>query len=237
MTYLRRSHERGHVDLGWLDSRHSFSFGSYHDPRHIGFATLRVINEDRVVPGQGFPTHGHRDMEILTYVLEGALEHRDSLGNGSVITSGEVQRMTAGRGIRHSEFNASQTEPVRFLQMWVLPEATGLTPGYEQKRFAADALEDRLQLLASRSGHDGSVKVHQAVDLYASRAGAGHVERFAAPRPMALWLQVVEGRLEVLDETLESGDGFGIEAADGLDIKVLEASHYLLYQFDARRSP
>jgi redox-sensitive bicupin YhaK (pirin superfamily) len=232
MTYLRRSDERGHVNLGWLDSRHSFSFGSYHDPQHMGFATLRVINEDRVAPGQGFGTHGHRDMEILTYVLEGALEHRDSLGNGSVIRPGDVQRMSAGRGIRHSEFNASKTDVVRFLQMWVLPETANLEPGYEQKHFAKDALENQLRLVASRSGHDGSIKIHQAVDLYASHATAGHVQHFAAENPVALWLQVAAGRLEVRGETLTAGDGLGVDGIERLDIRALEASHYLLYRFN-----
>jgi redox-sensitive bicupin YhaK (pirin superfamily) len=198
----------------------------------MGFATLRVINEDRVAPGQGFGAHAHRDMEILTYVLEGALEHRDSLGNGSVIRPGDVQRMTAGRGISHSEFNASQTQPVRFLQMWVLPEAYGLTPGYEQKHFPPDTLANQLRLVASRSGHHGSITIHQAVEVYASRASAGHLERFAAESPVALWLQVAEGRLEALGETLGAGDGLGVEDVQNLEIRALEASHYLLYQFN-----
>jgi len=237
MNHLRRSNERGHVNLGWLDSRHTFSFGNYHDPRHMGFATLRVINEDRVAPGQGFGAHGHRDMEILTYVLEGALEHRDSLGNGSVIRPGDVQRMTAGSGIRHSEFNASQSDPVRFLQMWVLPDAADLTPGYEQKHFAPGELENQLRLIASRSGDEGSVSLHQAVAVYASRPGAGHVEDVTAERPVAYWLQNIEGRLEVNGRTLDAGDGLGVEAADHLQISALEDGHYLLYRFDDGRTP
>lgn len=232
MTYLRRSDERGHVNLGWLDSRHTFSFGNYHDPQHMGFAALRVINEDRVTPGQGFGTHGHRDMEILTYVLDGALEHRDSLGNGSVIRPGDIQRMTAGRGIRHSEFNGSQTEPVHFLQMWVLPEAADLTPDYEQRHFAPEMLENRLRLIASREGRDGSVRIHQAVDLYASRARAGHVEAVQIEQPAALWLQVAEGRLEADGETLEAGDGLGLEGVEHLELRALTGSHYLLYRFN-----
>ncbi|MGE0622063.1 MAG: pirin family protein [Pseudomonadales bacterium] len=236
MTYLRRSDERGHVNLGWLDSRHTFSFGNYHDPRHMGFATLRVINEDRVVPGEGFGAHGHRDMEILTYVLDGALEHRDSLGNGSVIRPGDVQRMTAGRGIRHSEFNASSSEPVHFLQMWVLPEAEQLTPGYEQKHFAPEMLRDQLRLIASRDGDEGSVSIHQAVDLYASHASTGHVEEVAIDTPVEFWLQVVAGRLEVAGETLAAGDGLGLEGVEHLEIRALEDSHYLLYRFNDGRT-
>jgi redox-sensitive bicupin YhaK (pirin superfamily) len=170
---LRRAEDRGHADFGWLDSRHTFSFGEYFDPRHMGFGPLRVINDDRVAGGAGFPTHPHRDMDIISYVLEGALEHKDTLGNSSVIRPGEVQRMSAGTGIRHSEYNASDREPVHFLQIWIIPERQGLTPGYEQKSFPEVDKRDRLRLVASRDGRDGAITVHQDVDLYATLLSAG----------------------------------------------------------------
>src|SRR5262245_19874399 len=158
---LRKAQDRGRADFGWLDSRHSFSFGHYHDPAHMGFGPLRVINDDRVAPGGGFPTHPHADMEIISYVLEGALEHKDSLGTGSAIRPGDVQRMSAGSGVRHSEFNASKTEPVHFLQIWVIPEKNGIEPSYEQKAFSAAEKRGKLRLVGSRDGRDGSVTIHQ----------------------------------------------------------------------------
>ena len=168
MITIRPAQARGAVNVGWLDSRHTFSFGEYYDPSHMGFATLRVINEDKVIPGKGFPTHGHRDMEIITYVLAGALEHKDSIGTGSIIRPGDVQRMSAGTGIRHSEFNASSTEPVHFLQIWMLPDQTGIEPSYEQKTFAEAERRGNLRLVGSRDGRDGSITIHQNVDLYAT---------------------------------------------------------------------
>ena len=207
MIRIRRSGERRHFDHGWLDTRHTFSFGDYHDPAHMGFRALRVINEDRVQPGKGFPTHGHRDMEIVTYVVAGALEHRDSLGTGSIIRPGEVQRMSAGTGITHSEFNASPTEPLHFLQIWILPERTGLRPGYEQKAFPASERTGGLRLVASRNGADGSVTVHQDVRLYLTTLGAGvRAEHALAPGRHA-WLQVVSGALDANEQELEAGDG------------------------------
>ena len=169
MNTIRSAAERGQSRLGWLDSRHTFSFGNYYDPAHMGFGALRVINEDRVQPGKGFGTHSHRDMEILSWVLDGALEHRDSMGTHGVIRPGELQRMSAGTGVTHSEFNASASEPVHFLQIWLLPEREGLAPSYAQRAFASADLEDRLHLIASHDGRDGSIKVHQDVNLYASR--------------------------------------------------------------------
>ena len=168
MLKIRRADERGRTDFGWLDSRHSFSFGHYYDPAHMGFGPLRVINDDRVTPGAGFPTHPHGNMEIVSYVLDGALAHKDSLGTGSVIRPGDVQRMSAGSGIRHSEFNASASEPVHFLQIWIVPETEGLAPSYEQKRFSAEEKRGKLRLVASRDGRDGSVTIHRDVDLYAT---------------------------------------------------------------------
>src|SRR5947208_2815335 len=166
MFHLRQAAERGHFNHGWLDTYHTFSFGDYYDPTHMGFRALRVINEDRVAPGQGFGMHGHRDMEIVTIVLEGALEHRDSLGNGEVLRPGELQRMSAGTGIRHSEFNPSPTEPVHLYQIWLWPRAQGLTPSYEQKPFDSKQKRDRLQLVAAPDGRDGSLTIHQDAELY-----------------------------------------------------------------------
>lgn len=184
MLYLRDRHERGHSNLGWLDSYFSFSFSNYYDPNHMGFRALRVINDDRIAPGAGFPTHGHRDMEIVTYVLQGSLEHKDSLGTGSVITPGEIQRMTAGSGIAHSEYNHSQEEPVHLLQIWILPEKSGLEPGYEQKPTGILDHPGQLQLIASRDGRDGSVLVHQDLSLYAAKLNAGDAVNYP-------WQQVV----------------------------------------------
>ena len=227
MIALRKSSERGHANHGWLDSYHSFSFADYHDPRHMGFSVLRVINEDRVAPGTGFPTHGHRDMEIVTYVLEGALDHKDSLGNGSTIRPGEVQRMSAGRGVRHSEFNPSDSEPVHLLQIWILPDRAGHAPGYEQKHFNPAELEGRLRLVASPNGHDGSVTIHQDARLYATRLdGAASVSHALAPGRRA-YVQVARGAVTLNDVPLSAGDGAGIEneslvaLASGKDAEVL----------------
>jgi len=229
MHYLRPAAERGQASFGWLDSRHSFSFGNYFDPRHLGFAPLRVINEDRVAPGRGFDTHGHRDMEILTVVLDGALAHRDSLGNGSLITPGEVQRMTAGSGIRHSEFNASEKAPVHFLQIWIEPEATGLAPGYAQQRFDPAGRHNRLQLWASRSGRDGSLELHQDADLFGGRLDAGHALLHPVAPTRRLWLQVVAGRLAANGIALTTGDGLGLSDVDRLDLQALADSEVLLF--------
>jgi len=210
MMTLRLAEDRGHTRLDWLDSRHSFSFDSYHDPRHMGFRVLRVINEDRVAPGQGFPTHAHRDMEIISYVLEGGLEHRDSLGTGSVIRPGDVQRMSAGTGVRHSEFNASPSEPVHFLQIWIEPATSGIAPGYEQKAFSDEDKRGRLRLVASPDGADGSVTIHQDARAYATRLAPGvEVVHRLAPGRHA-WVQVARGALSLGGQRLGQGDGAAV---------------------------
>jgi redox-sensitive bicupin YhaK (pirin superfamily) len=207
MISIRRAADRGSTRLAWLDSRHTFSFADYYDAAHMGFGALRVINEDRVPRGGGFATHGHRDMEILTWVLEGALAHRDSLGNGSVVRPGEMQRMSAGTGIRHSEFNASETAPVHFLQIWVVPDRQGLVPGYEQKAFDADELADRLRLIASADGRDGSVTVHQDVAVYAATMAKGRRLSHRLTSGRRAWVQVTGGALLLGDLLLAPGDG------------------------------
>ena len=225
MIKMRKAHDRGHANHGWLDSWHTFSFADYHDPRHMGFSALRVINEDRVIPGEGFPTHPHRDMEIITYVLEGALEHKDSLGTGSVIHPGEVQRMSAGTGIRHSEFNHSQSEPVHFLQIWILPDRQGVQPGYEQKRIGLDG---RLRLVASPDGRDESVTIHQDAHVYAARLNGDEVTHMLAPGRRA-WLQVARGTVKLNGSTLYAGDGAGIENEPALQLTADGSAEVLLF--------
>ena len=229
MVRIRPAEARGHVQLGWLDSRHSFSFGHYYDPAQMGFGPLRVINEDRVAPGAGFPTHGHRDMEILSYVMEGALEHRDSIGTGSVIRPGEVQRMTAGKGIRHSEYNPSQEEPVRFLQIWVEPEREGLAPSYEQKAFPEEERRNRLRLVASRDGREGALTVHQDISLYSSLLDGGETLVHPLNAGRGAWLQLVRGRVTVNGKTLVAGDGAALAETPDVIIEGAEDSELLLF--------
>jgi redox-sensitive bicupin YhaK (pirin superfamily) len=207
MLRIRRSDERGHFDHGWLDTRHTFSFGDYHDRRFMGFRDLRVINEDRVRPGEGFGTHGHRDMEILSYVLDGGLAHKDSMGNGSVIRAGDLQYMSAGTGVRHSEFNASPTDPVHFMQIWILPSEENQPPRYDQKTFGSESLQDRLKLVASPSGADGSIAIRQDVNVYASRLDAGRSAELTLPADRHLWVQVLRGGVDVNGQALAQGDG------------------------------
>lgn len=210
MIRIRRSADRGRADFGWLDSRHTFSFGGYHDAAHMGFGPLRVINEDRVAGGGGFPSHPHREMEIVSYVLDGALEHRDSTGGGSVIRPGDVQRMSAGTGIVHSEFNASKDEPVHFLQIWVMPGERGVAPGYEQKAFSDEEKRNRLRLVAAQDGREGALTIHQDADIYAGVLDAG-AEVAHDLRPGRLsWVQVARGSATVAGEALEQGDGVAI---------------------------
>jgi redox-sensitive bicupin YhaK (pirin superfamily) len=207
---LRKSDDRGKANFGWLDSRHSFSFGHYHDPVHMGFGPLRVINEDKVAPGGGFPTHPHSNMEILSYVLEGALEHRDNIGTGSVIRPGDVQRMTAGSGVRHSEFNASKTDPVHFLQIWVIPEKQGLKPSYEQKSFSVEEKRGLLRLIGSRDGRENSVTIHQDVDLYATVLKASETVTHTVADGRGAWVQVVRGAATLNGTRIEAGDGVAV---------------------------
>ncbi|HEY1329675.1 MAG TPA: pirin family protein [Casimicrobiaceae bacterium] len=227
MIAYRRSAERGHAQHGWLDSFHSFSFADYYDPGHMGFGPLRVINEDRVQPGMGFGTHGHRDMEIISYVLDGELSHKDSMGNGSAIVPGDVQRMSAGRGVLHSEFNPSADRPVHFLQIWIEPGAKGIRPSYEQKRIDAAAKRGRLALIASPDGRDGSVTIHQDAMLYATLLdGSERVVHDVAPGRRA-YVHVARGRVALDGEMLEAGDAAKLEGpatialADGEDAEVL----------------
>lgn len=210
MITIRPAQERGVANFRWLDSRHTFSFGEYFDPGYMGFASLRVINEDKIAPAQGFPTHGHRDMEIVTYVLKGALQHQDSLGTGSIIRPGDVQRMSAGKGILHSEYNASKTDPVHLLQIWLLPEEKGIAPSYEQKTFSEEEKRGQLRLVGSRDGRDGSITIHQDVDLYASRLEVDDQVTHALMDGRAVWLQVARGALELNGQGLTAGDGVAI---------------------------
>lgn len=229
MISFRDRMARGQSRTGWLDSRHTFSFADYHDPRQMGFRSLRVINEDRVIPGAGFPRHGHRDMEIISYVLDGALEHRDSLGNGTVIRPGDVQRMSAGTGILHSEFNPSKTEPLHFLQIWIIPKETGLSPGYEQKAFPIGQRRGRMQLVASPDGRDGAVTLHQDARLYIANLAAGERVSHEAERGRGLWLQLARGIVAVNGTEMREGDGAAIEAEPALAVAAETDAEFLLF--------
>jgi quercetin 2,3-dioxygenase len=209
MIEIRHRNERGHFDHGWLNTYHTFSFDQYYDAQHMGFRALRVINEDRVAPAQGFGTHPHRDMEIITYILEGALEHKDSMGTGSIIRPGEVQRMSAGTGVTHSEFNPSRSEPVHLLQIWILPEARGIKPSYEQKRINREEMKGELKLLASREPEGDAVLIHQDVRLYATTLDGGVVKHDLKPGRYA-WIQVARGSMSLNGTKLEAGDGAGV---------------------------
>ena len=229
MLTVRKAEDRGHADHGWLDTHHTFSFGGYYDPRHMGFGPLRVLNDDRVGPDGGFPPHGHRDMEIISYVLEGALQHKDSMGNGSVIKPGDVQRMSAGPGVTHSEFNASADEPVHFLQIWIQPERAGLPAGYEQKFFSDEEKRGRLRLVASRDGADGSVRIQQDARMYASLLANGESvdHTFASGRKG--WLHVANGSAELNGEALKAGDGVAIADVQAIRISSKDGGEVLLF--------
>ncbi|MEP7061553.1 MAG: pirin family protein [Betaproteobacteria bacterium] len=228
MIVPRHAAERGTANFGWLDSRHTFSFGDYHDPQHMGFGPLRVINEDRVAVGAGFGTHGHRDMEIISYVLEGALEHKDSIGTGSVIRPGDVQVMSAGTGIRHSEYNHSQTAPVHFLQIWVIPERMGIAPRYDQKAFADDAKRARLRLVLSRDGRDGSLVIHQDANIYASLLQRDEAVALDLAARRRGWVQVLRGAADVNGVALAAGDGAGAEQESRIDIRARDDATEIL---------
>jgi redox-sensitive bicupin YhaK (pirin superfamily) len=229
MITLRRANERGHAEHGWLESFHTFSFADYHDPAHMGFRALRVINEDRVQPGRGFATHGHRDMEILSYVLSGALAHRDSLGNGSTIRPGDVQRMSAGTGVTHSEFNPSPSELVHFLQIWLLPEAPGVEPSYEQRHFPLAERRDRLRLVASRGGRDGSVRIHQDADVFVSVLGGGASVEHPLRAGRHAWVQVARGRADLGGIPLVAGDGAAVSEETTLRLASAGETELLLF--------
>jgi redox-sensitive bicupin YhaK (pirin superfamily) len=229
MITVRKSEARGHANHGWLDSYHTFSFASYYDPNYMNFRALRVINEDVVSPGKGFGTHGHSDMEIITYVLEGALEHKDSLGTGAVIKPGEVQRMTAGTGIQHSEFNHSQTDPVHLLQIWLLPDTKGLSPSYEQRDFPLAERRGKLRLVAARDARDGAVKVHQDVDLYAAVLDKGSRVSHALQPNRHAWVQVARGSVSLNGLTLENGDAAAVSGETEVVIDVAEDAEFLLF--------
>lgn len=229
MITLRKADARGHFDFGWLDTRHTFSFGEYHDPDHMGFRTLRVINEDRVAAGEGFGTHPHRDMEILTYVLEGALAHRDSMGNGSAILPGEVQRMSAGTGITHSEHNHEKAGATHLLQIWILPARQGLEPSYEQRAFAAEEKRGALRLVASGDGRDGSVTLHQDADLYATLLAPGQKVEFRPGAGRGQWVQVARGEVSLNGVALRAGDGAAVEGEATLALEGLRPAEVLLF--------
>ena len=229
MIEIRRSNERGHAEHGWLDSFHSFSFADYHDPDHMGFGALRVINEDRVQPGQGFGTHSHRDMEIISYVLEGGLAHKDSMGNGSVIRAGNVQRMSAGTGVAHSEFNASDREPVHFLQIWIEPGVRGIEPSYEERRFEPDARRGRLRLVASPDGREGSVTIHQDAYLYAALVTGPEALEHEPQAGRRIYVHVVRGEAQVNGQALAAGDAMKISGERKVRIDRARDAEVLLF--------
>ena len=229
MLKKRASGERGHGRHGWLDTFHTFSFSEYHDPNYMGFRVLRVMNEDRVAPGQGFGTHGHRDMEIVTYVLEGALEHRDSLGTGEVLRPGEFQRMTAGTGIQHSEFNSSQTEPVHFYQIWITPRQRGLPPSYEQRAFPVEERRNHLRLVASADGREGSLTVQQDVEIYLSTLDENQEVTHQLKSDRYSWLQVLRGGVQVGGVELSAGDGDAVTEEAALTVRATKPSEIMLF--------
>lgn len=232
MIKVRKANERGHFDFGWLKTFHTFSFGDYYDPNNMGFRSLRVINEDFVQPSQGFGKHGHRDMEIITYILRGGLEHKDSMGNGDVIYPGEVQRMSAGTGVLHSEFNHSKDETVHLLQIWILPESKGIEPSYEQTFFADDEKKGKLRLIASPNGDDGSVKIHQDAKLFASLLEVGEEVTHRLEENRHAWIQVARGLVEVNGALLNQGDGAAVSNETEIKIVGKESSEILLFDMN-----
>ena len=233
MIVVRRAQDRGHANHGWLDSHHTFSFADYYDPREMGFGALRVINEDRVAPGKGFGTHPHRDMEIISYVLEGALAHKDSIGTGSVIRPGDVQRMSAGTGVLHSEFNPSPQDPVHFLQIWIEPNEYGIAPSYEQKSFSGDRKQGHLRLIASPDAADGSVKIHQDARVYAAVLDSGDVVKYSLPQGRKAYVHVARGVVDLNDNALSAGDGAKVSGEQALRLSGGKAAEVLLFDLPA----
>ena len=229
MITIRKAEERGHFDFGWLNTYHSFSFGDYYDPKHEQFRALRVINEDLVAAGHGFPTHGHRDMEIVTYILQGALEHRDSMGTGSIIRRGDAQRMSAGTGVRHSEANPSGDTPVHLLQIWILPAEQGIQPEYEEKKFSDDEKRNKLRLIVSPEGSDGSVRIHQDAKIYASLLDDGQEVVHTLENGRSAWLQVAAGSVSLNGVALKQGDGAAVSDESNLRIIAPESAEFLLF--------
>jgi quercetin 2,3-dioxygenase len=229
MIQIRKAADRGHFEHGWLDTHHTFSFGDYYDPAYMGYRSLRVINDDRVKAGFGFGMHGHKDMEIVTYVLDGALEHHDSMGNGSIIRPGELQRMSAGTGVRHSESNPSQTEGVHFYQIWLLPESRGLTPSYEQLNVADGSTNGRLRLVASPDGADGSLTIHQDARLYLAKLTLGQAVEHRITPGRGVWVQVLRGTVKSFGRELAVGDGLTIEAENAVAIEATEPAEVLMF--------
>ncbi len=229
MITVRRANDRGHADHGWLNSYHTFSFASYQDPQHMGFRSLRVMNEDRVAAGQGFGTHGHRDMEIVSYVLDGELEHKDSMGNGETLRPGEFQRITAGTGITHSEFNPSGVNPTHFYQIWLLPERKGIEPGYQQKRFDPAGRQNQLQLVASRDGRSGSLVVHQDANIYLADLSSEEELIFEIPKGRHVWLQVLRGSVTANALSLQSSDAIAVSDETVLTLCTQESAELMLF--------
>ena len=232
MIKLRKSNERGFADHGWLQSYHSFSFADYHDPQHMGFRDLRVINEDIIAANRGFGTHPHADMEIVTYVLSGALSHKDSMGNGSTIHAGDVQYMSAGRGVTHSEYNHEKDKPTHLLQIWILPNEDGATPRYDQKHFAPEEKSDRLKLIVSGSGSEGSIAIRQDVCLYASLLSTGKTLEHPLATGRHAWLQLISGKLIAQGQTLSAGDALAVSSEHALKIASVENAHFLLFDIN-----
>ena len=231
MMNIRKSGERGHANHGWLDSYHTFSFADYYDPKHTNFRSLRVINEDFIAPGKGFGTHPHQDMEIITYIVKGALQHRDSMGNSAVMRAGDIQRISAGSGIRHSEFNASSSEPVHLLQIWLLPDQTGVKPGYVEKSFGK-AERNRLHLATSQTGRVGSIPINQDADLYFSKLDAGQKADLALRPGRHAWLQLIEGQIDANGSRLNAGDAAGFSQTDALNLTAVDPAHFLLFDLN-----
>jgi len=229
MITIRKAEERGHFDFGWLNTYHSFSFGDYYDPKHTQFRTLRVINEDFVQPGRGFPTHGHRDMEIITYILQGALEHRDSMGSGAIIRRGDAQRISAGTGVTHSEANPSPDEPVHLLQIWIFPSKQDMQPEYEEKKFSDEEKRNKLRLIVSPEGSEGSVKIHQDAKIYASLLDERREVVHSLEEGRSAWLQIAAGSVTLNDIALKQGDGVAVSQESNLRISAQQAAEVLLF--------